>query len=113
MLHAHVWTESADCDGRYSSTYIARMDESELAESRKEENDFSEIHFTERVLGNIVSLTTLRDGQKGSLEVTEHGFAWGRPTDEGFESATVQWCHDETCSDSHTYRDHSAERAGY
>jgi hypothetical protein len=90
------------------------MNADEIRESWQDENDFSEINFRERVLGSVVSLTTFRDGQVGSVEITEHGFTYSRPTDEGFESTDVRWCEDDDCVDAPvTFRDHSAEKAGY
>ena len=113
LLHAHVSSTSQDCDGRYSSAHVVRPNEAEIAESRQEENDFSELNFTERVLGSVVSLTSLRDGQQARVDVTEFGFDWSRPTDEGYEATSVVWCRDEYCEDESWRRDHSAEAAGY
>jgi hypothetical protein len=111
--HAHVSSESADCDGRYIRSHVVPMTAEEVEESTRDVNDFSEINFRERVLGSVVSLTTFRDGQEGSVTITEHGFTYSRPTDEGFESVDVTWCEDSDCDNASTYRDHSAERAGY
>jgi hypothetical protein len=110
--HAHVSSESADCDGRYSRSHVVHMNADEIRESWQDENDFSEINFRERVLGSVVSLTTFTEGQEGSVTITEHGFTYSRPTDEGYESVEVTWCEDD-CDDASTYRDHRAESMGY
>lgn len=111
--HAHINTHSVDCDGPRSSHYVETMIDSEIAESGQVYNDFSEIHFRERVLGNIVDTTTYRDGQTGRAEFTEHGFSFWRDTDEGGNRAEVIWCEDDCDLGMRGQRDYFAEAMGY
>lgn len=111
--HAHVSTSSADCDGPMDRHYVIEQNDDERAESGQVYNDFSEINFRERVLGSIVSLTTLVDGMEGTVRIHEHGFDWSRPTDEGYESAEVIWCEDDCDLGERGQRDYFAEAAGY
>ena len=111
--HAHVSEHSTDCDGPKSSHYVTVMNDDERAESGKTYNDFSEINFRERVLGNAVSLTTYRDGQTGGAEFTEHGFTFWRSTDEGGQRVEVIWCEDDCDLGARGQRDVFAEQMGY
>ncbi len=101
-LHAHVETESRDCDGKYTGGRVEEMTLEDRCDS------FHDLHFKERVLGNIVSLHGT-----GTLAVTPIGFRWNEQTEEGYSFAEVTWCEDD-CDDKRTWqRDHSAEAAGY
>ena len=110
--HAHVNTAASDCDGPMYREYVVRMNTDEIAESQQEYNDFSDIVFRERVLGDMVSLTTMQEGQEGTLTWDMHGFSWSRPTDEGYEGGNVTWC-DDDCEDAYSQRDVFAEMMGY
>jgi hypothetical protein len=102
-LHGHVTRESADCDGSYSRTYVHTMTDDERSYPDPE------YVFRSRVVGLMVSLHGT-----GSLSVTPTIVEWSEQTDEGFVSESVTWCRGADCDDSRaTFRDHSAERAGY
>lgn len=103
-LHAHVSTDSADCDGRYSRTYVETPTEAERAD------DFSDLVFKERVLAAYVSVVP---GIVVKVEVTMDGFTAAETTDEGYRHVEVEWCEYEECDDAPTYRDHRAESMGY
>ncbi len=100
-LHAHVSTNSADCDGRYSSDYITRCD-------ARFTGDFADLDFKHHVVTMLISVYS----EYGKLEFVPNGFNWSEPTEEGYSSAEARWCEDE-CDDSALFRDHSAEAAGY
>lgn len=103
MLHAHLTTESSDCDGRYSRESIREIETSELRD------EFGDITFKQRILGTLLSIY-----QKGTLDVTPDGAEWNQPTDEGHINVLVEWCDDPECSPpKYGFRDHSAEAAGY
>jgi hypothetical protein len=93
--------------------YIVSFNDAELTEAGQEVNDFSDIHFRERVMGAVISLTTYRDGQAGGAEFTEHGFTFWRSTDEGGENVNVRWCYDVCDESEYTQRDVYAEQMGY
>ncbi len=100
--HAHVSIESADCDGRYSRSYIETMTDDERASM------FPDLDFKARVLGNRVSYH-----EHSKVFVWPEGFDVQMPTDEGYSHSEVRWCTDNCDESSSTYRDHSAEAAGY
>lgn len=110
ILHAHVESESADCDGRYSRTYTYSPDP-----WAEQEDD-----FINQVL--VMTVSTFTDS--GSLKVTQDllkpeskrlpRFEWSEDTEEGFSHSVVTFCLDPDCADAPaTQRDHSAEAAGY
>lgn len=102
-LHAHVSTESADCDGRYSRSSV------ELVNSDEEASDFTDLDFQARILSNAVIFHGQTD-----VKVRPDGFVAVSPTEEGYVHTEVQWCQEERCQELRsTFRDHSAEAAGY
>jgi len=113
--HAHIATAASDCDGPLYRDYTVFVSDEAKAKSavRDGVNDFWDIEFRESILTSQVSLTTMRDGQTGTLTVTEDGFSWNRSTDEGYESSEVTWCDDESCDESYSQRDIYAEMMGY
>lgn len=115
-LHAHVSSTSVDCDGPIHRSHIDRFNDDENAEHLAAEakggvNDFSDIHFMNRVFTNncgpfaVEAMTITMD--KDSVE-------WNERTDEGYRAGTITWCN-EICDDGryNTYRDVRAEEAGY
>lgn len=115
FAHAHISTASADCDGPFYRDYTVFVSDEAKAKSAACDgvNDFWDIEFREGILASQVSLTTMRDGQTGTVNVTEDGFSWHRSTDEGYESSDVRWCDDESCTESYSQRDIYAEMMGY
>lgn len=112
-LHAHVSTAAADCDGPMYRDYVTELNDDEVAEHERANgvNDFHDLHFKERVLGNHVSFHT-EFGCK--VEVTAEGFTAHEQTDEGYRSAEVRWCEDESCDPrAYSQRDVFAEMMGY
>jgi hypothetical protein len=101
-LHAHITTASRDCDGDYSGGHVAEMTTLEKAD------EFADLHFKERVLGNVVTLHG-----HGTLTVRPGGLSWNEQTDEGYRAAEVRWC-EEGCEGERSWqRDHRAEEMGY
>jgi hypothetical protein len=109
-IHAHVESESADCDGRYSRTYTYTP---EVWIS--EESDF---------IAWVLTMTVDTSAEGGRLEITQDTlghdgqelpmFEWSQPTEEGFIAKAVRFCTEPGCADAPaTQRDHSAEAAGY
>lgn len=95
--HAHVTTESADCDGRYSRGYVL-------------EREGNSEHFKSWAIGNMTS-----GYDNGTLTIDPYGFTFDAPTEEGYISIGVSWCNDADglCDRKSSFRDHSAEAAGY
>ena len=108
-LHAHVSTESRDCDGGHGSNYISRMNPAEIAHAVEANgvNDFSDLMFKERVLGGAVSFHS-----DCTVKVTEDGFNVVEVTEEGYRAVDVVWCEDH-CADESGQYDQYAEMAGY
>lgn len=101
-VHAHVSTESRDCDGRYTGGHVVEMTLEERCSA------FGELEFKGRVLTNVVTLHGA-----GTLQVTPDGLEWWEQTDEGYSAADVRWCEDECPDERPWMRDHTAEAAGY
>ena len=100
-IHAHVDTESRDCDGRYTGGLVIEMTLQERCDA------MGDLHFKERVLSSVVSLhSTMR------VEITPDGISYHEQTDEGYRTGDVRWCEDD-CDEASWQRDHTAERMGY
>jgi hypothetical protein len=96
-LHAHVYVESADCDGRYSRSYVMVSDAED------------EWNVKRDIVGHI-----LFGGHNGYVATfTDDGFTYGGPTDEGFEHTEIEWCTDDDADVKNTFRDFTAESMGY
>lgn len=105
-LHAHVSTASADCDGPMYRDYVAEMNSNE-----RDDDQYGDLVFKERMLGNRVSFHT---EYEVSVTVKAGGFVTHEQTDEGYRSSDVTWCEDETCDpNAYRQRDVFAERMGY
>ena len=96
-MHAHVSIESADCDGRYSQSYI-------LGNTSRDEWDFKA-----DTIGNALAFAD----ETATVTFTEFGFTFTHPTDEGYAYSEFTWCNDDDENERGTFRDHSAEAAGY
>jgi len=100
--HAHVSSNSRDCDGDYSRGHI---DEMTLQERCDRDGD---LRFKERVLASTVNLHG-----HGTLEVTPEHLSWYEQTEEGYRAAEIAWCEDECPAMRSWQRDHRAEAMGY
>lgn len=112
-LHAHVSTRSVDCDGPIHRDYVVGFNEAEVAEHEAAQgiNDFSDIHFMERVMMNVASPYAVYQMR---VTVDDDGIEVHEDTEEGFRSASVAWCHEDDCElDYSAYRDIRAEMEGY
>lgn len=118
-IHAHVNTESRDCDSTYGNSYVMTYNDEELAETAAAQgiNDFSEINFRNRVLTHIVSVYT---GVNGTLKVTgdpERGLTerltWNESTEEGYRAADALFCTDDCDTGRESCSDSTAEAMGY
>lgn len=99
--HAHVESKSRDCDGTYSSGYLAEMTVEERCDQ------MGDLHFQQRVLAGVVTLHG-----HGTLSVRPEGLSWHEVTDEGYSDKEVRWC-EADCTDEAWQRDHRAEAMGY
>lgn len=110
-LHAHVASESRDCDGGHGYDYIVALSKKERKEHKKADgvNDFHDLHFKERVLGGIVSFHA-----EAEVHVYAEGFRYSEPTEEGYRAVEVTWCEDEDCDpNASSQYDQYAEMMGY
>lgn len=110
-LHAHISTRSRDCDGTYLREYVEVFNDDERAESGKAYNDFSEIHFMQRVMIQVASPFAVEHGMR--VTVDDEGIEVHENTDEGFREATVVWCRADDDEEPTIQRDLAAEAAGY
>ena len=101
-LHAHVETESQDCDSRYTGFCVDEMTTPERNET------FPDLVFKGRVIAGIISVHAY-----GTLTVTPEGVTWSESTEEGYRRVEVTWCRDTCHGLLSWHRDHAAEAAGY
>lgn len=110
-LHAHVAREAADCDGRHGQEYIVTLNDEERAEhiAANGVNDFHDLNFKTRILGNVVSFHA-----DATVRITPSGYAYSEATEEGYVFTEVTWCEDEDCDPSSgSQYDQYAELSGY
>lgn len=113
-LHAHVSTASADCDGPMYRDYVMGFSDDETKEHEDADgvNDFSDIHFMERVMMSVASPYAVEHGM--TVKVDDAGIEVHETTDEGYRRAEVVWCRDEDCDpNASSQRDVYAEMMGY
>lgn len=117
-IHAHIKTESRDCDGTYTGGWTMPFTAEERAERDAADgiNDFHEIHFTDRVVAYMVNAYSLDHDGTLTVKRLHDGdvrLSWSEPTEEGHRSVDAVICRD-ACDDSEPWqRDHTAEAAGY
>lgn len=111
-LHAHVSTSSADCDGPIYRDYVTVPNDEEIAEHEAANgiNDFSDIHFMNRVFTNHCGPYAVHQMR---VTVDESGFQWHEDTEEGYRGGEVLWCHDDCDESQASQRDVFAEQMGY
>jgi len=111
-IHAHVSTASADCDGPIYRSYVRSFNEDEIAEQKAAQgvNDFSDIHFMERVMMSVASPYA---AHQMTIKVDESGIDVHEQTEEGYRSAEVRWCRDDCDLEDESYRDVYAEQMNY
>lgn len=111
-LHAHVSIASADCDGPIYRDYVEVFNDAEVAEREAAQgiNDFSDLHFMNRVLTNVCGPYAVH---QMTVKMDGDGFEFSEQTEEGYRSGEVRWCHDECDTDARGYRDVYAEQMGY
>lgn len=114
-LHAHVYKFARDCDGGHGNEYTMGFTDAEVAEHEKANgvNDFSDIHFMERVMMNVASPYAVEYSM--TVKVDSEGIEVSEATDEGHRSAEVRWCRDEDCDPNAQgpVYDEYAEAMGY
>lgn len=108
-LHAHISTATSDCDGPMYRDYVVFLNDEEKAEHERQDgvNDFHELNFKSRILGDMVSFHA-----ESAVKVSESGFTVSEPTEEGHRYVEVSWCEHE-CEESYSQRDIYAEMMGY
>lgn len=109
-LHAHVSTVAVDCDGPLYRDYVETFNDDERAESGQAVNDFSEIRFMQRMLGNQASPYAAHQMR---VTIDETGIQVHEDTEEGYRAASVLWCREDCDTDEHSQRDVFAEQMGY
>lgn len=109
-LHAHISTATSDCDGPMYRDYVVFLNDDEKAEHERQDgvNDFHDLHFKSRILGDMVSFHSTCN-----VVIQETGFTVGEQTEEGYRNAQAVWCEDEECTPAYSQRDIYAEMMGY
>lgn len=110
-LHAHVETSSSDCDGPFYRHWVDQFNADERKESMEDINDFSDIHFMNRVFTNNCGPYAV--SHQLTIKVDSEGFEWNEQTDEGYRAGHVIWCTDDCDLDESGQRDVYAEQMGY
>lgn len=111
-LHAHVSTAAADCDGPMYRDYVEVFNDAETAEHEAAQgvNDFSDIHFMQRVMMNVASPYAVH---QMTVKVDDSGIEVSEATEEGYRNASVVWCRDDCDTEARGQRDVFAEQMGY
>jgi hypothetical protein len=111
-LHAHIDTAAADCDGPLYRSWVATFNDEERAERDAAQgiNDFSDIHFMNRVLAGQCGPYAVR---QLTVKIDESGFTYHEDTEEGYRSGEVRWCTDDCDTEERSQRDVYAEMMGY
>ena len=81
-LHAHIVSESRDCDGTYHSSRTVEMTTDERT------SDFGDLEFKRRIIGDVISVIA----QDGRLIVEEGRISWHENTEEGYRTSDADWC---------------------
>lgn len=84
-LHAHIVSESRDCDGTHYSRRIDRPTDEER------ESTFGDLEFKHRIMGDVVSVIAV----DGTLRVEKDRLSWHENTEEGYRTGDVDWCEDD------------------
>ncbi len=96
IIHAHVEIDSADCDGRYEYGHVSVADPGESVESFR------------------AYMGTLYDEEGSTVIVdTPDLFEFHHDTEEGYHHLRIEFCTDGCEDRPGTFRDHTAEAAGY
>lgn len=109
MLHAHIETESVDCDGPVTRNYILTMTDKESADT------FGDIDFHKRVAAEMVTSYGLFQAGRLLVTKTEHfvTLEWFEEAEEGVRHRVATICDDDCDLLETVYQDHRAEEAGY
>lgn len=124
-VHVHVDSESRDCDGRYDRSHVTKP--SDLRDIEKTEVTLGQDQTVHQVVTSARDVWRLMvqtyvytdaDYGKAEIEVERRGgdtyLTQSRRTDEGYESMQLRTCSDTGCIDEpSSFRDHTAEAAGY
>lgn len=112
-IHAHVSTFARDCDGGHGNEYVTGFNDEEKKERENANgvNDFSDIHFMQRVMNSVASPYAVEYSM--TVTVIPEGIDVHEQTDEGFRSAEVRWCHDDCEEGQGPVYDEYAQAAGY
>lgn len=107
VFHIHESNWSRDCDGRYDRTSITRPN------SYREIPEDAAATWRKAASANFPSHAAC----KVEVEELDNGLlrmTWSRSTEEGFDAGEMHGCNDPECAyDERTFRDHTAEAAGY
>lgn len=124
-IHIHVQRESKDCDGRYSRGYTVRLGQPDDPE-HEPGNEWcacescrwspEQAHHDEA--WSISQPPWYEEYLDGSARIARLGdqvvYTASWATDEGWVSVECVVCERDVCADQEgTFRDHSAEAAGY
>ena len=111
-LHAHIDRQAADCDGPVYDYRVEVFNDAEVAEREAAQgiNDFSDIHFMNRVLCNVASPYA---AHQMTVKIDDEGIDVHEMTEEGFRSVQVRWCRDECDTGETRHRDIYAEMMNY
>lgn len=101
-MHAHVSTESRDCDGKYERQY-----------TRKPRAGQTDDDFRADTLWALLPIDLGPESDPVRVMFTRFGFDFTEPTEEGYRAVDVTWCTDDDADQPARYRDHTAESMGY
>jgi hypothetical protein len=111
IIHVHQASETRDCDGLYHSSQDIWPSPEELNQ------EFADIRFHDKVVSWLVNSYSLEcDGELHVYKADpfETRLRWTEPTEEGYRNTEARICLNPYCEpEKATFRDHTAEAAGY
>lgn len=110
--HVHVDSTARDCDGRYDHGHVLRIPSirPEALRPAYLGGDASFYDLWMYVMRHEPNLTS----EGATIEVEGQRIRWSYRTDEGGGAGEAWVCEDTYCAhDERTFRDHTAEAAGY
>jgi hypothetical protein len=113
--HAHVSSESRDCDGRYSGGYVFRRFNKERTGTQREWDDWLDLYHL-----LVQDVAMVPDVDKTTIEIKPsktggYTFYAAQDTEEGYRCEIAVMCQDPDCDllEGERFRDHTAESMGY
>lgn len=104
-IHAHIEVESRDCDGKYEHMWVVVSEDGQ--------DDLAFIQYITGLYANPYAIDSEQRVHSALLGDGDIRMVVTEPTEEGYRSTDITFCHDECDTTERGHRDHMAEAAGY